>query len=88
MSLILAKTTNYDFKDFPSETRIPTMYFAPQPDHFVNTRVFLPPELQFQAPKKTGITLAMVAAEKQAKKPKGKPKPEACGPLGTDVKVT
>ncbi|GLV36490.1 precocious dissociation of sisters 5 [Carabus blaptoides fortunei] len=86
MSLILTKTTNYDFKDFPSETRIPTMYFAPQPDHFVNTRVFLPPELQFQAPKKTGITLAMVAAEKQAKKPKGKPKPEACGPLGTDVK--
>lgn len=88
LSLIMAKTTNYDFKDFPSETRIPTMYFAPQPDQFINTKVFLPPEFQFQAPKKTGITLAMVAAEKQQKKPKGKLKqPEACGPLGTDVKV-
>lgn len=87
MSILLSKTTNYDFKDYPSETRIPTMYFAPQPDHFVNTKVFLPPELQFQAPKKTGITLAMVAAEKQAKRPKGKIKPEPCGPLGTDVKV-
>lgn len=88
MSLILSKTTNYDFKDNPSEVRIPTMYFSPQPDHFVNTKVFLPPELQYQAPKKTGITLAMVNTEKSVKRPKGKVKPEACGPLGTDVKVS
>lgn len=88
MSIILSKTTNFDFKDFPSEARIPTMYFQPQPDHFVNTRVFLPPELQFQAPKKQGITLAMVNAEKNTtKRTKGKVKPEACGPQGTDVKV-
>lgn len=88
MNILLSKTTNYDFKDYPSETRIPTMYFAPQPEHFLNTKVFLPPELQFQAPKKTGITLSMVASEKQTKRPKGKIKPEACGPLGTDVKVS
>jgi sister-chromatid-cohesion protein PDS5 len=82
--LLLTKTTNYDLKDFPSETRIPTMYFAPQPD-FVNTRVFLPPELQYQPNKKTNITLSMLNAEKQAKKNKVKSKVEGCGPLGTDV---
>lgn len=83
--LLLTKTTNYDFKDFPSETRIPTMYFSPQPD-FVNTKVFLPPELQYQPSKKQGITLAMVDAEKQNKKIK-KTAPEGCGPLGTECKV-
>lgn len=62
------------------------MYFAPQPD-FVNTKVFLPPELQYQPSKKQGITLAMVDAEKQNKKPK-KQLPEACGPLGTECKVS
>ncbi|KAJ8925853.1 hypothetical protein NQ315_009705 [Exocentrus adspersus] len=83
--LLLTKTTNYDLKDFPSETRIPTMYFAPQAD-FINTRVFLPPELQYQPNKKTGITLSMLNNDKQ-KKPKPK-KPEGCGPLGTDVQQT
>lgn len=84
--LLLTKATNYDLKDFPAEARIPIMYFAPQQD-FVNTRVFLPPELQYQPNKKTPITLAMVNSDRQAKKPKSKPKPEACGPLGTDIKV-
>jgi hypothetical protein len=63
------------------------MYFAPQPD-FVNTRVFLPPELQYQPNKKTNITLSMLNAEKQAKKNKVKSKVEGCGPLGTDVQVS
>ncbi|XP_018334153.1 sister chromatid cohesion protein PDS5 homolog B [Agrilus planipennis] len=84
--LLLTKTTNYDMKDFPSETRIPTMYFAPQPDDFVNTKVFLPPELQYQPNKKGGITLSVINSERQAKKSKVKPKVEGCGPLGTDVK--
>lgn len=61
------------------------MYFFPQPD-FVNNRVFLPPELQYQPNKKTNITLSMLNAEKQSKKNKHK-KPEGCGPLGTDVQV-
>lgn len=61
------------------------MYFSPQPD-FVNTKVFLPPELQYQPSKKQGITLAMVDAEKQNKKVK-KTAPEGCGPLGTECKV-
>lgn len=60
------------------------MYFSPQHD-FVNTRVFLPPELQYQPNKKTSITLSMLNSDKQKKlKPK---KPEGCGPLGTDVQV-
>lgn len=63
------------------------MYFSPQSD-FVNTRLFLPPELQFQPNKKMGITLAMMNAEKQSKKIKGKSKAEACGPHGNDVKVS
>lgn len=63
------------------------MYFYPQPD-FVNTRVFLPPELQYQPNKKAAITLAMVNTEhRPVKKAKGKAKPEGVGPLGTDVKV-
>ncbi|XP_017780712.1 PREDICTED: sister chromatid cohesion protein PDS5 homolog B isoform X2 [Nicrophorus vespilloides] len=81
--LLLTKTSNYDLKDFPAETRIPAMHFHPQAD-FVNNRVFLPPELQYQPNKKTGITLAMINSERP-KKPKGKAKPEPCGPLGTDV---
>lgn len=50
MSIIWSKTVNYDMKEFPTETRIPTMYFAQQTENFVNTRVFLPPELQVSFP--------------------------------------
>lgn len=56
MTVIWSKTTNYEMREFPTDTRIPTMYFAPQADTFVNTRVFLPPELQYQ-PRKVPITM-------------------------------
>ncbi|XP_074036685.1 cohesin associated factor B pds5 [Leptinotarsa decemlineata] len=80
--LLLTKSSNYDLKVVPSEARIPTMYFCPQPD-FVNTRVFLPPELQYQPTVKSGITINMLNNEKLKRaKPK---KPEGCGPQGTDV---
>lgn len=46
MGLILSKTSNYDLKDFPSDTRIPSMYFQQQPDSFVNTKIYIPPEMQ------------------------------------------
>lgn len=82
--LLLTKITNYDLKDFPAESRIPTMYFHPQAPDFCNNRVFLPPELQYQPNMKSGITMSMVNAERNNKKPKMR-KPEACGPLGTDV---
>ncbi|XP_019881586.2 sister chromatid cohesion protein PDS5 homolog B isoform X1 [Aethina tumida] len=74
--LLLTRTTNYDLKDFPTETRVPTMYFLPQAD-FLNNKVFLPPELQYQPNKKTSITLSMLHHERQ-KRPKPK-KPEAIG---------
>ncbi|XP_059055700.1 sister chromatid cohesion protein PDS5 homolog B-B isoform X1 [Achroia grisella] len=48
MSVIWARSQSFELRDFPSDARIPSMYFAPQSDYFVNTRVFLPPELQFQ----------------------------------------
>ncbi|KAI8432820.1 hypothetical protein MSG28_013759 [Choristoneura fumiferana] len=42
---------NYNYmRDFPSDARIPTMYFAPQDEYFTNSRVFLPPELQAKKP--------------------------------------
>lgn len=89
MGVILSKTTNYDLKEAPAEARIPTMYFQTQPNFFVNTRIFLPPELQYQPVKKTGITMKMVNAERESKRTKKAQKvvPEACGPLGNDVKV-
>ncbi|XP_072386010.1 sister chromatid cohesion protein PDS5 homolog B isoform X2 [Diabrotica undecimpunctata] len=79
--LLLTRSTNYDLKDFPSDARIPLMYFQQQPD-FCNTKVFLPPELQYQPNIKSAITLNML--NERQKKPKVK-KPEGCGPLGTDV---
>ncbi|XP_004922579.1 sister chromatid cohesion protein PDS5 homolog B-B isoform X2 [Bombyx mandarina] len=57
MSVIWARSTSFELREFPSDARIPTMYFAPQPEDFVNTRVFLPPELQFQ-PKRVAIAPA------------------------------
>ncbi|KAL1497514.1 hypothetical protein ABEB36_008461 [Hypothenemus hampei] len=85
--LLLTKATNYELKDFPAEIRVPTMLFVPQ-KNFQNTRVFLPPELQYQPNKKQTLTLSMLNnenKEKTAKKSKYQ-KPEGCGPLGTDVK--
>ncbi|XP_060530808.1 sister chromatid cohesion protein PDS5 homolog B isoform X1 [Cylas formicarius] len=84
--LLLTRATNYDTKDFPSEIRIPTMLFTPQ-RNFTNTKVFLPPELQYQPNKKTSITLSMLNSENpKTKRPKFNQKAaEGCGPLGTDV---
>lgn len=86
--LLLTKATNYELKDFPSETRIPTMLFVPQ-RNFQNTRVFLPPELQYQPNKKQTLTLSMLNNENKEKaSKKNKQKNEGCGPLGQDVQVS
>ncbi|XP_050315656.1 sister chromatid cohesion protein PDS5 homolog B [Anthonomus grandis grandis] len=83
--LILTKASNYDMKDVPTDTRIPTMLFAPQ-KNFQNTRVFLPPELQYQ-PNKKMLTLSMLNNENREKVGRKSKyiKQEGCGPLGTDV---
>ena len=47
MGIIITRTTNYEMKEFPAEPRIPPMYFRQHEDAmFVNTKSFLPPELQ------------------------------------------
>ncbi|XP_031328745.1 uncharacterized protein LOC116159824 isoform X2 [Photinus pyralis] len=61
------------------------MYFYPQSD-FINTRVFLPPDLQYQPNKKMAISFSMVGQDRPAKRTKNKPKQDQCSPLGTDVK--
>ncbi|KAF7284502.1 cohesin associated factor B pds5 [Rhynchophorus ferrugineus] len=85
--LLLTKASSYELKDFPSEIRIPTMLFVPQ-SNFQNTRVFLPPELQYQPNKKQTLTLSMLNNENKEKAKKTKlnqKQQEGCGPLGTDV---
>lgn len=85
LGLLVSRTTNYDFKDFPMDTKIPQLYYVSQTD-FINSRVFLPPELQYQPNKKPSITLSVLNHERQTKK--SKTKPEGVGPLGTDVEVS
>ncbi|GAB0090696.1 pds5 [Sergentomyia squamirostris] len=45
MHLIYTRAINYDTRDFPLEARIPSMYFAAQPEDFKNTRIYLPADL-------------------------------------------
>ncbi|XP_023710496.1 sister chromatid cohesion protein PDS5 homolog B isoform X1 [Cryptotermes secundus] len=62
MGLVLSKTTNYEMKEFPAETRVPTMYFRRHEDAlWVNAKSYLPPDMQVHAPKmKPGIPISMV----------------------------
>jgi sister-chromatid-cohesion protein PDS5 len=47
MGLVLSKTTNYEMKEFPADTRVPTMYFRRHEDAlWVNAKSYLPPEMQ------------------------------------------
>ncbi|CAG4939387.1 unnamed protein product [Colias eurytheme] len=64
MSVIWARSTSFELREFPSDVRIPTMYYAPQPEYFANTRVFLPPELQFQ-PKRQPTTEPIARGKKR-----------------------
>lgn len=53
MGLIMQKTTSFEMKDYPTQPRIPSMYFRAHDDpNFVNTQTYLPPELQIAPPKK------------------------------------
>jgi len=55
MGIITTRTTNFERKDYISDTRIPPMYFRAHEDpQFHNNVIYLPPELQFQQPKKAG----------------------------------
>ncbi|KAL0861628.1 hypothetical protein ABMA27_009125 [Loxostege sticticalis] len=82
MSVIWSRSSSFELGDFLSDARIPTMYFAPQPEFFVNTRVFLPPELQFQ-PKRTPAATEPAAARGK-KRPRAAPLDES----SVDVELT
>ncbi|KAK4314945.1 hypothetical protein Pmani_013813 [Petrolisthes manimaculis] len=65
MGLILSKTTSFEMRAFPSEPRIPPMYFKKHEDpEFVNVKSYLPPELQVTAPK--GSTKILTGVSKKA----------------------
>ncbi|CAG9792747.1 unnamed protein product [Diatraea saccharalis] len=68
MSVIWSRSQSFEMREFPSDARIPTMYFAPQGEYFVNTRVFLPPELQFQ-PKRQATAVDPNPRSKKRPKP-------------------
>ncbi|XP_067006125.2 sister chromatid cohesion protein PDS5 homolog B-A [Anabrus simplex] len=88
MGLILSKTVNFDLKEFPSDVRIPAMYFHSHDDPmFVNTKMYIPAELQYQPPKKTGLSISM-SSEKNARKARGRVVKQqvAVGINETDVK--
>lgn len=62
LGLILQRSTSFEMKDYPSEPRIPPMYFKQHEDaYFTNTRSFLPPDMQYAAPKKAGIPISVVS---------------------------
>ncbi|KAK7793042.1 hypothetical protein R5R35_004471 [Gryllus longicercus] len=89
MALILSKSTNYDLKEYPTEARIPTMYFRRHEDGlFVNTKIYIPVELQFQPPKKTGLPLSVPTENKGARKTRGRTlkQDKGVGLNETDVK--
>lgn len=42
MHLVYTKSPSYDTRDVSTEARIPSMYFAAQPEDFVNTQIYIP----------------------------------------------
>ncbi|CAL8109843.1 unnamed protein product [Orchesella dallaii] len=58
LGLILQRSSSFEMKDYPSEPRIPPMYFKRHEDpYFLNQRAYLPAEMQYAAPKKAGVTV-------------------------------
>ncbi|KAL7294326.1 hypothetical protein TKK_0012336 [Trichogramma kaykai] len=88
MNVIFSKTTNYDMKEFPSETRIPTMYFKRSDEIITNTKNYLPAELQINMnnPKSKGSSMNSVI-ERPTRKTKIKVKEAGIGPNETDARL-
>lgn len=90
MNVIYTKTTNFDMKEFPSETRIPTMYFKRSDDTLHNQKNYLPTELQINMtnPKGKGSFHNTHAVnERPQRKAKSKQKEVGIGPNETDARV-
>jgi len=72
LGLILQRSSSFEMKDYPSEPRIPPMYFKRHEDvYFSNTRSYLPHDMQYAPPKKAGVTVSVVS-ENAAKRRKAK----------------
>ena len=87
MNVIFTKTTNFDMKEFPTETRIPTMYFK-KTDEIINTKNYLPAELQINMnnPRGKNTTFNSIS-ERPQRKAKTKQKETGVGPNETDARV-
>lgn len=89
MNVIFTKTTNFDMKEFPSDTRIPTMYFKRAEEIFSNTKNYLPAELQINMnnPKGKGTPMNSLTNERPSRKTKAKQREMGIGPNETDARV-
>ena len=58
-SLLFSKTTNFELKEFPTQVTLSKLYFKTHPEgvDFVNPNVYIPQEMVYQPPKKTGVSL-------------------------------
>ncbi|UYV72676.1 PDS5A [Cordylochernes scorpioides] len=70
LGLILSKTTNFVYKDFPVEPVVPTKLFTEpdkvRPKSVLNNKSYLPPELISTLPKKSRLEVEMYLNSKAA----------------------
>ncbi|XP_046415234.1 sister chromatid cohesion protein PDS5 homolog B isoform X3 [Neodiprion pinetum] len=91
MNVIFSKTTNFDLKEFPSETRIPTMYFKKADELLVNSKNYLPAEMQvnMSSPKAKGLLHnTHMGNDRPQRRTKSKQQKEVgIGPNETDARL-
>lgn len=61
LGLVMSKTTNFVLKDFPVEPILPSKLFTEPDKNYNNTKTYLPPELIYRPPKKSGIEMEVFA---------------------------
>ncbi|XP_046739782.1 sister chromatid cohesion protein PDS5 homolog B isoform X2 [Diprion similis] len=90
MNVIFSKTTNFDLKEFPSETRIPTMYFKKADELLANSKNYLPAEMQvnMSSPKAKGLLHnTHIGSDRPQRRTKSKQQKEVgIGPNETDAR--
>ncbi|XP_046739783.1 sister chromatid cohesion protein PDS5 homolog B-B isoform X3 [Diprion similis] len=91
MNVIFSKTTNFDLKEFPSETRIPTMYFKKADELLANSKNYLPAEMQvnMSSPKAKGLLHnTHIGSDRPQRRTKSKQQKEVgIGPNETDARL-
>ncbi|XP_063982810.1 sister chromatid cohesion protein PDS5 homolog B isoform X1 [Diachasmimorpha longicaudata] len=89
MNVIYTKTTNFDMKEFPSELRIPTMYFKRADELISNSINYLPAEMQINmtSPKGKGGLIHNTNERSTRKKGKHARETVGIGPNETDARL-